>query len=272
MIKKQTSRFKLLIKSLIPQRLLNKRYLNSLLSSVKVIKSHEIFAEGIKIEIDNMQILLRDQSHSDIFVFKQIFEYQEYKVIYEILNSLNQDHYTIVDAGANIGLTSLYLSNKLSNCKCILIEPDKNNFKQLTSNVGRNELLLDTICIDKALSSNSKKLFSLENNFRDELDWSIRALEDDSGTVQSIDLYDIVDQYLGTPIDLLKMDIEGGEFEVFTNDKNCAFLDHFKVLAIEIHDEVGDRKEIERQLALHNFTYFNSGELTIGINNNLFRI
>jgi FkbM family methyltransferase len=272
MIKKMISQFKLLIKKIVPDSLLKKRHLVNILSSIKVIDSYKLIAGGIQIKISKMQILLRNQSHSDINVFKQIFENEEYKVIYEILNSLGQNNYSMIDAGANIGLTTLYLSDKLANFKSILIEPDKNNFDQLIGNIGQNDFFLDATCINKALSSSSKKMFSLANNFRDELDWSIRTLEDEFGTVESIDLYDLVNQFPETPIDLLKMDIEGGEFEIFSNDKDCTFLKHFKVVAIEIHDEVGDRKEIETQLARYNFTFFNSGELTIGINNNLFRI
>lgn len=61
-------------------------------------------------------------------------------------------------------------------------------------------------------------------------------------------------------IDLLKMDIEGTEFEVF---KNPEFLKRTKVLGIEIHRECGDADMIYDVLRKYNFSFYQSGEVTV---------
>jgi hypothetical protein len=57
----------------------------------------------------------------------------------------------------------------------------------------------------------------------------------DTACVPSITIGDILDQIGGQPIDLLKLDIEGSEFDLFS--KNAGqWLDRVKVIAIEFHD------------------------------------
>jgi hypothetical protein len=71
-------------------------------------------------------------------------------------------------------------------------------------------------------------------------------------------------------IDILKIDIEGSEREVLTaSTADVSYLSKTKCVAIEIHDEFDCRKEIYAILDRYNFSYFESGELTIGINQNL---
>lgn len=68
-------------------------------------------------------------------------------------------------------------------------------------------------------------------------------------------------------IDILKMDIEGAEKELFAAS-DLSFLKHTKCIAIEIHDEFNCRNSIYQRLADYGFTRFNAGELTIGVNRN----
>ncbi len=71
-------------------------------------------------------------------------------------------------------------------------------------------------------------------------------------------------------IDILKIDIEGSEKEVLTSPKaDVSYLAKTKCVAIEIHDEFDCRESIYEVLRQYNFEFFNSGELTIGINQTL---
>lgn len=71
-------------------------------------------------------------------------------------------------------------------------------------------------------------------------------------------------------IDILKIDIEGSEKQLFNDQRTAAlFLVKTKYIAIEIHDEVCDRNVINDCLSQNNFSFFTSGQVTIGVNNNL---
>jgi hypothetical protein len=51
-----------------------------------------------------------------------------------------------------------------------------------------------------------------------------------------------------------------------SKNSDVSYLSKTKCVAIEIHDEFNCRQEIYNLLEKYNFEYFNSGELTIGIN------
>ncbi len=67
-------------------------------------------------------------------------------------------------------------------------------------------------------------------------------------------------------VDLLKIDIEGAELELFSDAENVQFLANVKLITIEIHDEFECRMNIEDIIQSYGFLIFHSGELTIGIN------
>ena len=66
---------------------------------------------------------------SDVHTYVQIFDNQEYDFTVETSPKV------IVDAGANIGLASIYFANKYPAARILAIEPEKNNFELLTQNV-----------------------------------------------------------------------------------------------------------------------------------------
>ena len=67
---------------------------------------------------------------SDIPTFDQIFINKEY------LFKTSNDPKVIVDAGANIGLSTIFFANKYPESKIIAIEPENDNFKILKMNVS----------------------------------------------------------------------------------------------------------------------------------------
>lgn len=65
-------------------------------------------------------------------------------------------------------------------------------------------------------------------------------------------------------VDLMKIDIEGSEGELFLSPTDPAiWLDRVRVLAIEIHNELRIKAPIYAILDTRGFTVFETGELTI---------
>jgi FkbM family methyltransferase len=214
-------------------------------------------------------ISLRKNS-SDSSVFLQILIYNGYKIITEFFRMNKIIPETIVDAGANIGLTSVLLKAYFPNAAIIALEPLDSNFERLNNIIKTNNLENITI-LKKGLWGRSTYL-SPDTSFRDGQEWSFRLIETSDDTKSSFEVVsipDIINQFNIEVIDFLKIDIEGGEVSVFNSESNLDWLKKVKVLAIEIHDEFDCRSDIENILLKFEFILYQSGELTIGLNKKL---
>ena len=81
------------------------------------------------------RVKLRKKPSSDFDVFQQVFsgfEYlkvvEEYKINFSTYKNQKID---IIDAGSNIGLTSLFFNDNFHEPNIVCIEPEKENFKIL---------------------------------------------------------------------------------------------------------------------------------------------
>jgi len=218
------------------------------------------------IHFKNQKILIANNS-SDAQVFEQIFLDEEYSPILKLFLDMKIEPTFMMDAGANIGLTSLYFKAHFPHMQIITLEPAESTFNRLTQNILINNYT-NVINIKKGLWGKSTKL-KADRSFRDGQDWSFRLVEarpTEQTLFESTCVQDIISDYSLLKIDFLKMDIEGGEDDVFSNNSNINWLDKVAVIAIEIHDEFNCRERIESMLQKYNFELSHSGELTIGIN------
>jgi len=219
----------------------------------------------------NETIKLRKRPSSDLNVFAQIYLYKEYQPLVETFqkNFPNEQKLNILDAGSNIGLTSVFLNHYFPNSNFITIEPDDSNFENVSYNLEANGIK-KAIQIKGGLWSKNTNL-KIVNDFRDQNDWSFRVEETSEETdLKAFSINYLLDKYNFNYIDILKMDIEGSEKEVLVSaNTDTSYLSKTKCVAIEIHDEFNCRQDIYNLLENYNFEFFNSGELTIGINLNL---
>ena len=209
------------------------------------------------------------RNSSDSQVFEQIIEKEEFLPIVEIFKEKNITPLSMIDAGANIGLTSLYFKSYFPDLLITAIEPSDDTFCRLETNIASNKFSGITL-IKKGLWS-SKTRLKADRSFRDGQDWSFKLIEastNDEALFDTITIEEImIDNNLLT-IDFLKIDIEGGEVDLFKDFSQIKWLEKVKVIALEIHDEFNCRQYIESNLEkLFTLTY--SGELTIGINKNI---
>lgn len=219
-----------------------------------------------------MQRMELRKNSSDINVFNQIFERQEYQALVMLIRSF--PHITIhniIDAGANIGLTTIYLHGFFSGAFFVAIEPDGGNAAVLERNMKLNGIQGVILC--KGLWSSSQPLV-VTTDFRDSREWSrqVRVADPstDSSLLTGVTVEDIMkDQQWGI-IDLFKIDIEGAEREVFADhDRSLSILSRVKFLVVELHDEVDFRRDFEGLLREAGFGFFMSGESLVGFNRRL---
>jgi FkbM family methyltransferase len=187
---------------------------------------------------------------SDLAVFSQVFLDDQYADL------PIRDPHVIIDAGANIGLTSLYFLREYPNARVIALEPDPDNFEIARRNLSpygeRCQLILG------ALWSHRTRLI-LD---RSDKHWATKVREGD-GEVEGYSIKDLIDQHHLVTIDLLKADIEGSEAVVFANASELE-LRLITCCAIELHGQECERIFLAA-IGPHGFQCYRRGELTIAI-------
>ncbi|MCU7617496.1 FkbM family methyltransferase [Chryseobacterium sp. PBS4-4] len=171
-------------------------------------------------------IQLRKNEKSDLEVFKQIFIEKQYNPGYY------KNPKIIIDAGGNVGLFSVLMKNKFPEAKIITIEPDSDNFLIAKKNLEKYPYIQ---VLNKGLWSNDVKLKIIDE---DVAKWGIQVVEDNqNGKIEAISVNTIIKENNFDKIDLLKMDIEGSEKEVFSKNYE-EWLPKVKMLIIELHDSM----------------------------------
>lgn len=163
---------------------------------------------------------------SDIEVFCQIFVHREIDFY------LARNPKYIIDAGANIGMTSTVLANRYPEASIEALEVEQQNIELLKKNASPYPNIK---VIEKGLWHRSAHL-RIINPGTDS--WGFRVGESspkEAGAIPAISLNDLIDQSGYEVVDLLKIDIEGAEKDVFGNG-NTDWIHKVKTLAIELHD------------------------------------
>jgi FkbM family methyltransferase len=218
--------------------------------------------------IHGLKIAMRDRNHSDIDVYKQVFIDKEYDIIHWILNlNHSKSKIIVIDAGANVGYTSLFFSLNFEDYQIYAIEPSFENCRIFSENISLNDI--NVKLYQNALTDSEGKKFDLDRDFRDSKDWSITTSEKIDGLIEGITINEIINKNNLPYISLLKIDIEGAERFLFVEGVDLNYLKVTNLITIEIHDEFNIRQEIYSILKSNGFLIFNSGELTIGVNSKM---
>jgi FkbM family methyltransferase len=222
-------------------------------------------------------IKLRDNT-SDFFIFSQIFIRKDYKLFFdEVIKEIDLERQVnIIDAGANIGLATLYFYAYIPNSIIIMLEPEKNNFEILEYNIKQNIPDNQNIIPLKAALWYEDTQLEIGNEFRDKSHCAftvstVTGLTNNELLTNAYSLSSIMKKYQLEGIDILKMDIEGAEKDIFKyKDEIDYFLPKCKFVAIEVHEEFIKEKEILDILESHNFSVQpHSGEYMIAKNTGL---
>jgi FkbM family methyltransferase len=156
----------------------------------------------------------------------------------------------IIDCGANIGLSVIYLKRLFPSARILAFEPDEKNFILLTKNIAafgfeNVEARQEAVWID-----NTQLQFSGDGAMNSRIDFGSSK---NSVPVRAIRLRD----FLNRPVDFLKLDIEGAEYQVMNDiTGNLHFVRH---LFLEYHGSFTQNKELARLFALlvdNGFCYY----------------
>ena len=215
---------------------------------------------------ENHTIYFRNTPSSDLPVINQIFQKQVYSLAGWKHKELIENYYAnnfkeknplIIDAGANIGASSIYFSSIWKNSFTISIEPEKYNYSLLNLNtVGKS-----IISLEGAIGSENGIMYLCDPGHGD-VGFRVASSGDYEVTVYSVNQIVEIGKKHGAAPFICKIDIEGGESELFS--KNIEWMDDFALIIIELHDWMlpmqGSSKSFLEAISKLDFELLHKGE------------
>jgi FkbM family methyltransferase len=182
---------------------------------------------------------------SDIWTFWQIFARQVYP-----LTGLES---VIVDAGANVGFFTLLAARQARNCKVVAIEPAPESYRRLVENVEKNGLADRVLCLNYGLAGQEESRVMRVGQSRSQVQRLLPrdATEATGSTVQTVTLNSVLRDI--TFVDMLKMDIEGGEYETLYGS-SAETLRKIRRVVLEYHPDEGSSAELLSFLGKNGLT------------------
>ena len=166
----------------------------------------------------------------DIFVISSILVGQEY-----LLSIKNFQPKLILDCGGNIGCAAVYFANKYPAAQIYSVEPEQDNFKLLRYNTA----FYDNVHPIKSALWDKETFIRVED--RGFGKWGFMTFEttaDDPAAFRTTTIGKLLADSGFNEIDLLKIDIEGAEKEIFAAPDVDDWLSKVNVLTIELHDRM----------------------------------
>ncbi len=147
---------------------------------------------------------------------------------------LNQTKKIIVDLGSNVGVYSLYIALKNPKAKIYAVEPDSDNFKQLQENILVNGFKRRISAFQYVISKKCGKVPFFVDNISSRAH-SLYHVTGKKVQVPSIDLNSLFKKLKIKKCDILKLDIEGAEYEVLYNCPE-KILRSINIVFVECHN------------------------------------
>ncbi|MCB4808732.1 FkbM family methyltransferase [Tamlana sp. 62-3] len=170
---------------------------------------------------------------SFVFMYNEIFIEQIYKY-----TSKKPEQY-IIDAGANIGLATIYLKKQFPQAQILAFEPDPEIYKILKKNIESFEFSKVELINKGVWKEDTTLSFFSEGADAGTLNFSNKKnLKNNINQVAVVNL----GQYIYKPVDFLKIDIEGAETEVLHAISNK--LHFVERIFVEYHSYVNQEQTL----------------------------
>jgi FkbM family methyltransferase len=194
---------------------------------------------------------------SDRYVFEQIFLDDDYALHADLRPRF------IIDGGANVGYASIYFANRYPDADIVAIEPNAANFEILCENVREYPKIQPL----RGGIWNKRGILAVDDSSGS---WSCTVSEvcpnemaenNSADCADALTLDDIRIRSGHERIDILKLDIEGAERELFSAPCR-SWLALTNVMIIELHDRIkpGCSEALEHAIRSDHFVRSNRGE------------
>jgi FkbM family methyltransferase len=170
----------------------------------------------------------------------------------------------IVDAGANIGMASVYFAKQFPGARILALEPERSNYALLCKNAAAYPQIAP---IQAALWSSTATLDLVDalgkhSGFRAHTP-GVACDRPVIGQVAALDMPRLLADYQAEQIDILKVDIECSEIEVFAGA--AAWIGRVGVILIELHDRFKRGCALSFYTAVQDFEVEWRREMIVGV-------
>ncbi len=180
----------------------------------------------------NHRFPLHLRTHStDLKTFDEVFLERAYAI------DLIHEPRVIVDCGANIGLASIDLALQFPNARIIALESDAENFELCAMNCAPYPQITPL----HLAVWNEEGVLNVYDPGEEHGEWGFRveaaggeAGRISRGSAKSVTIGTLMQKQNIEVIDLLKVDVEGAELEIFTDAS--AWIDRVRVIIVECHE------------------------------------
>ena len=226
-----------------------------LADACRVLWAKEIAKSSLRVKGVNHEFFIRYDDFADNQIFNEVILRKAYAGLLHEKRTVRR----ILDLGANIGLASITFLSEYPDAEIVAVEPEMENFSLLLKNVAPyNERKERARCLRAGVWNKDGKLLLVDSQTgshgyrvteygqgeqlrKDEIEvYSIRSLLRNAG-------------WEGKMIDIVKVDIEGSEKELFEADTE--WLEYVRCLVVETHDRFkpGSSKAVFAALSEHDY-------------------
>lgn len=188
--------------------------------------------------LDGRILYLRPASN-DVRVLRNVFERQDNQLLEPSTGTIS----TIVDLGAYTGLTALDFAARYPDAEIVAVEPDEANYRCLRKNISsssdKDRITTLNACISDRPGTERMSTTGPQ--------WERSIVRDQGKEVPAITVCDALDMLGRGTVDLLKMDIEGGERLAFRNAGD--WLPRVRWMLLEVHGEHMSLESLRAALA-----------------------
>ena len=183
-------------------------------------KDWVVNSQGMKLKLRKCTV--------DRWIFTENIVIDEYK----LRDMSPKDYDTIFDVGANIGAFTIASSHKFRQAKFYAFEPNIENYNLLIENIKLNNIKDRVKTYNAAVTSSKVKKLKLYLN----QDLAANSIILGSGKYITTNNFSFSSlNPMITNKSLLKLDIEGGEYDIF-KEANINILKKFKKIIMEYHN------------------------------------
>jgi len=283
-ISDQTQKNDILVKQIISSKLkfidkiwylLPSKYTSKFVSKEKIIERSRI----IDLMQDRTFKYFCEKYELDVLFKKIGFEFSNIKQLKQIVTMINDivvsDQYlvkkhikkdfTVIDAGANIGIFSIFAS--MFAGKVYAFEPETNNFEKLKKHI-LNLNLHNVSCLKLGLGSLDKTSLLCKNNVNTlshsmiDSDFYLKSAKN-TEEIKLTSLDNFVKEKNISSVDFIKIDVEGYELKVLLGAKSV--ISRFKpIIVVSAYHHPSHKKKIPKIITGfrkdYKFKRFNHGE------------
>jgi FkbM family methyltransferase len=177
-------------------------------------------------------------------VFREVFLFKSYDRDWPQPN-------VIIDGGGNIGLVSVFFASRFPKARIFSIEPSDSNFKLLQKNTKPYPFIVP---VQSALWNKDEDLIIANKG---DSHWAFTVEESKSNhgeSFKAMTISSLMKEKNIDIIDILKLDVEGAERELFTDNYDY-WITRTKYILIELHDWIKPdcSKKVFKTISSYNF-------------------